>query len=97
MLKTLNFCALLLSVAWFYFKPDWEPLISSLVLLGAFISQEAYPRFKKAKRHDIELANAFLNEFSSSSDSAYFLKEHNVGNPFHDRCLNEIESFIRKS
>lgn len=49
-LLTINVAAFIASIAWLIFKPDYEPLISSLLTLGGLISFLIIkPKDKKGK------------------------------------------------
>lgn len=39
MLLILNFIALFLSIAWLIYKPDYEPAIAVITLIGALLAQ----------------------------------------------------------
>lgn len=92
-LKLINLAALLASVAWLTSSPDWDSIITFLVLLTAFLGQEYWPsRLRRSK--DKRLFEKFLGEFPSSGACANFLKEQDIGAPFRSEVLRDLDHFI---
>ena len=93
-IKLINLFALLGSVAWFSRSPDWEPAITSLVLLSTLIGQDlAQNTNPTVDKHDQELFKKFIQDFPSNGHSASFLKDHDMANSFPKEDLNELNNF----
>lgn len=92
--KIINLLCLILACAWFLKNPDWEPAITFLGLLAVLIGQAFLPQFNRVKERDKLLARKFLDEFPSNCQSCQFLKDHDIGNPFHNNSLKAIEKFV---
>lgn len=106
--KILNLLVLLLSVAWLVSAPDWEPLIVSLGLFIAFLGQEyqlynqlhqpnkelPQEALSNVSQSDIDLFDKFRRELPSDGEAIDFLKEHDLGNSFHNDKLKEIDHFL---
>lgn len=89
--RLLTLAGLLSAVAWWTAQGGWEPAITSIGLLAAFLYQDV-PR-EKSTLHDQQLFQQFLKDFPSSGRSAEFLKNHDVGGSFRKEELHEIEKF----
>jgi len=74
-------------------NPDWEPAVTSLGLLAALLGQE-YPRLKSNRERDKALFLKFKAEFPTNGRCARFLREHDIGAPFHTDTTNELDSFL---
>ena len=65
-----------------------------------FVSKYTFNRFIKKNSfsdradHDIRLFKKFLELLPSSSESIYFLKEHDLGNSFRGTCRDDLHKFI---
>ena len=95
-IKAINLVALLVSVAWLSRAPDWEPVVSSLVLLATLIGQEiASIRRSSVDSHDRALFDRFLEEFPSNGSSARFLNEQDIGSSFPRDDLDQLTQFTR--
>ena len=96
-IKLINLFALLGAVAWFARSPDWEPAITTLVLLSTLIGQEIVPSIKQNQsEHDINLLQNFLSVFPSNGRSVMFLKDHDLGGSFPAEDLEELTEFVHE-
>jgi len=94
LIKSINLLALLFAVAWLARSPDWEPVVTSLVLLATLIGQEiAASRRSVVDRHDESLFDLFLRDFPSNGSSARFLSEHDIGASFPRENLEQLSNF----
>lgn len=93
-IKILNLLALLGSVAWLVKNPDWEPLVTALVLLGTYLGLEISDQ-KKISNPDKELFEKFLVELQPDGPTINFLRHQDIGAPFESNELNELDNFIR--
>lgn len=92
-LKLLNLFALLGSVAWLTKAPDWEPFVTFIGLLTAFLKFEVSD-FRRVSDSDKELFRKFIEDFPPDGVSVRFLHEHDIGNSFESSQLNEMEKFL---
>lgn len=93
-IKGINLAALLVAVAWLARAPDWEPVVTSLVLLATLVGQELAPSLRGAvDQHDRRLFDQFLEDFPSNGSSARFLSEHDIGNSFPRDDLDQLTYF----
>ena len=95
MLRLLNLIALLGTVAWLARTPDWEPAVTSLGLLAALLGQE-YPRLKSNRERDKALFLKFKAEFPTNGRTARFLREHDIGAPYHPDSNHDLDAFLEK-
>lgn len=93
-LKMLNLIALLCAVAWFSRAPDWEPLITALGLLAAFIAQEIKSFKNQRPSPDNQLFQEFLEVLPSGGGSIEFISHFNMaGFAFDSKNLNDLRKF----
>lgn len=93
--KTLNLFALLGAVAWLANDRSWEPAITSIGLLASLLSQEVIPVLRgQTKVHDKELFDKLLVQFPSNGPSLQFLKDHDIGSPFYQDDIIELNNFV---
>ena len=83
-----------------------EPLVGFALIAFALIhnlankylthksSEFALEDNKQLRQVDIDLFNRFLIDFPSDGYSVPFLKDHDLGNSYHDNCLKDINKFV---
>lgn len=94
--KGLNLLALLGAVVWLARAPDWEPAVTSIALLATLVGLEVRGRGLLARKPtvDSKLFDEFLREFPSNGKSARFLLDQDIGAPFHQSALREMDRFV---
>ena len=72
-------------------QSGWEPFI---VFLAVITTVTGITSVQGRRNWNTVLAKKFLREFPSKGFSVPFLKDHDMGSPFHNNSLKEIERFL---
>lgn len=72
--------------------PNWEPLVTSLVLLATYLGQELWS-IRRNSDHDRALFRMLLKDLPSGGKSMTFLNDHDIGSPFPSEWLSELDRF----
>ncbi len=91
--RIANSVAIVAAVIWWIRKGDDEQIIAVIAAIVVALTYEVGGRFF-GQSHDRTLYRKFLNDFPSNGRSAKFLKEHDMGNPFHADELSGFEGFV---
>jgi hypothetical protein len=75
---------------WFPQK-GWEPIIAFFAVVTTITGITS---IQGRRNWNASLSQKFFEEFPSSGFSVPFLKNHNMGDPFHENSLKEIERFL---
>ena len=91
--KIVNIAALLAAEAWYLRDPDWEPLITTLGLLGALLGFEI--RDYRLRRPDPDEATFLkLLEELPSNGGIYFAAHHHMTQAYPRKNLDDLRNFV---
>ncbi|MBN1397319.1 MAG: hypothetical protein JXA06_04725 [Bacteroidetes bacterium] len=92
-IKLLTLICLIACIAWYFNKPDWEPLITGIGIFSALIGLE-FAETKSIKNNpDIVLYRKFIFLIPSAT-LIEFLKNHDFGGPFDSEILRPLDDFV---
>lgn len=92
-IKILNLLALMGAVAWLARNPDWEPLVTVIILFASYLGLEITDH-RKLSNHDKEVFEKMLAELPPDGRGMNFLKHQDIGASFESNCLDELDNFI---
>ncbi len=72
-------------------RSGWEPFI---VFLAVITTVTGIASVQGRRTWNTDLGKKFLQEFPSKGFSVPFLKDHDMGAPFHNNSLKEMENFL---
>lgn len=91
--KLTTLALVLLSLTWLCRAPDWEPAISFIVFLSAYLGIEYRSQKKSLTKHDINLMELFRSDFQKESGTLRMLRDHDMAVPFRNENLSPIFNF----
>ena len=91
--KLTTLALVLLSLTWLCRAPDWEPAISSIVFLSAYLGIEYRSQKKSLTKHDINLMETFRSNFQKESGTLRMLRDHDMAVPFRRENLDPVFNF----
>jgi hypothetical protein len=92
LLKILDIICLIGCVAWYYKNPDWEPFITGLGLLAAFIGLEWNESKEIEKNPDIILYKKLIDLLPSATIIEY-LRNKDFGSAFRNEQIDPLREF----
>jgi hypothetical protein len=90
--KLITVVIVLLCGVWIGSNPDWEPKITALGFLAAYIGMEFVEEKRKMKSPDAKLFKEFQTTVPSTGDISY-LRMQNMGGTIDASQLRQLEQF----
>ena len=93
-IQILNGVALLIGVLWFIFKPDFEPALTSLVLLATLIGLIVEERVSSSHAVDRDLFQRLRQDLPSDGSIAFIDTNNFAGFSFQLSRLSDLDTFV---
>lgn len=93
-IQLINGMALLIGVLWLYFKPDFEPALTSLTLIATLIGLIVEERVSTSHVADLALFEKLKQDLPSSGSIAFIDTNNFAGFSFENDKLRDLNKFV---